>query len=106
MIVARLRVEEMLHPFPPNSSIRAGQHGSIPFSLSSRPDSASKFRAGVSFFDGALEAPALRAEMLTALRAALPPQAFAGLLNMLRPHLIKSDWRKLTQALAIAPAAA
>lgn len=39
--------------------------------------------------------PAARSEMLGMLRHALPPQALAGILAMIRPHLSESHWRKL-----------
>jgi hypothetical protein len=43
--------------------------------------------------------PEERAQMLRAMQPGLPPEAFAGLLHMLKSRLIPAHWRKLTIAL-------
>lgn len=45
--------------------------------------------------------PAERAGLLAAMRSAAPPQAFDGLMSVLRPLLAGRDWAKLTAALGI-----
>lgn len=44
--------------------------------------------------------PALRQEMLTALRHSLPPPATESILALIRPHLSEAHWRKLTSETA------
>ena len=46
-------------------------------------------------------APAERAAVLGGVRQAAPADAFAGLLEMVRPLLPQRDWRKLTVALGV-----
>ncbi len=45
--------------------------------------------------------PAERAELLGAMRAQAPAEAFQGLLSMIRPLLGGRDWRKLALALGL-----
>jgi len=50
--------------------------------------------------------PQVRAMMAGMLRANLPPEAMAGIMAILKPHLSGANWRKLTEALDKLPAAA
>jgi hypothetical protein len=47
--------------------------------------------------------PAERAAMLLDMRVAAPTQAFAAVLDIVRPHLDDAEWTKLAAALASAP---
>jgi hypothetical protein len=47
-------------------------------------------------------APVERAGMLQGARAGMPPEAFLGLLEHVRPHVDARGWSKLTQALGVA----
>jgi len=50
--------------------------------------------------------PQVRGMMVGMLAQQLPPEAVAGILQMLKPHLSNTNWDKLTKALEAAPAAA
>jgi len=50
--------------------------------------------------------PQVRAMMTGMLGQNLPPEAMAGILQMLKPHLSGANWGKLTKALETVPAAA
>lgn len=50
--------------------------------------------------------PQVRGMMVAMLGQQLPPEAMAGLLQMLKPHLSDANWGKLTKALESVPAAA
>jgi len=51
-------------------------------------------------------APGERALVLNAMRASMPPQAFAGILTMLMQRLSDANWHKLTAALGATALAA
>lgn len=48
--------------------------------------------------------PAERAEMLVPMQAAIPPEAFRGVLEIVRPTLDDLAWAKLARALNVPPA--
>ena len=50
--------------------------------------------------------PAARAQMIGLMRQNMPPEAMTGMLATLKPLLTEANWRKLTRALDMMPAAA
>jgi hemerythrin-like domain-containing protein len=50
--------------------------------------------------------PQVRGMMVGMLSQNLPPEAMAGILQLLKPHLSEANWGKLTKALEAVPAAA
>lgn len=47
--------------------------------------------------------PAERAAILGDMKAGMPPEAFLGVLDFLRPHLDATAWAKLTTTIGVAP---